>query len=122
MAIVAAVVVVGDSGSMMWVASATSVRVPQAAGMQVWVSVVAAVMMAAGSLGRAGSWAGFGMQEGPGSSPAVEAGTEAPVVGDKETEKTGVSQRPASMGIGKGLARGRASAPGAAGACGDVGK
>lgn len=56
MAIVAAAaVVVGDSGSMTWVASATSVRVPQTAGMQVWASVAAAVMTAAGSLGRAGS-------------------------------------------------------------------
>lgn len=47
--------------------------------------MVVAAAAAAGGLGWVGSWAGPGMQEEPGSSPAVRAGTEAPVAVDRET-------------------------------------
>lgn len=58
----------------------------------------------------------------PGSSPAARAGTEAPAAVDRETGWPGVSPRTESMGTVMGLAKGRSSAPVAAGACGVVGK
>lgn len=86
---VVVVVVVGDSGSRTWAVPVASVHVPQAFEKQVWASAVAAgrpmAVAAVVAPGRAGNWAAFGKQEEPESSPAVRAGTEAPVVVNKET-------------------------------------
>ncbi len=105
---------------------AASVRVPRATEKQVRASAVAAVMLAVaaavvvGGLGQESNW--VGMQEESGSSPAARAGTEAPVAVDRETGWPGVAPRTASTGTATGPAKGRSSAPVAAGACGVVDK